>query len=255
MIRKILYEPLLHFLLLGAVLYVYFDHSPKNNIVTKKQKITLLEYDLSNLSRQTHLKDHTLLLNYLKYQKTLLTDAYSLELYKDDKIIQTILFKKMEFILQSNAKIKEPSEEDLQKYYKHNQKDFSKLLGFDLYIKEFNVNVDKKFIEKLIIISDINNTENIHSFKNTNLEKITQKFGKYFALQIASVAQDSWSKPFRVNNKIYIVYITNKRVGEVYPFESIEGRVYKQYKRIKTRKAIKKEYKDLLKNYIIKVQK
>ena len=254
MIKKILHEPLVHFLLIGGLLYLYFDHATKTTTQTKQEQITLLEYDLGKLAKQTHLKDTTLLLDYLKYQKVLLADAYSLELYKDDKKIQQILFKKMEFILRSNAKIQEPSEKELEEYYKNHIADFSELISFDLYIKTFDPRVDKKLIEKLTVIGDLKASKDLEFLQKTTLEAISKKLGKYFALQVVSVPQKSWSKPFTLKNKTYVFYITNKTVGSPYPFEDVESRVYAHYKQAQTIKAIKESYENLLKNYIIKVQ-
>lgn len=254
-IKRVFSEPLVHFLLIGAMLYVYFDVTHKNPALAKKQQITLLEYDASKLAKQDNIHDKKLLLDYLKCRDSMLEDAYALQLYKSDKTIQHILLQKREFILNATAKVKEPTEQELKEYYKQHTQDFSTLLHFDITIKVFNKNVNKKIIKKLITFCDLNKAENLVTFKNSNLATISKKFGKYVALKIATTPQNYWSVPINITNKIYTFYVTNKKIGKIEPFEDMESAVYTQYMYTKTLKAREKAYQQLLKNYTFKVVK
>ena len=252
-LKRLFSEPLFHFLLIGAILYVYFDVTQKNPALAKKQQITLLEYDASKLATQNGLHDKKLLLDYLKYKEAMLTDAYALKLYKDDKTIQHILLQKREFILNATAKVKEPNEKELKKYYEKHPKDFSTLLHFDVTIKQFNSNVSKKLIKKLTIFSDLKKADKLSTLKNSDLDSISKKFGKYIALKIATTPQNYWSIPISMQNKTYVFYVTNKKTGKLKAFESVESEVYTQYMHTKTLKARQKAYQQLLKNYTFKV--
>ncbi|SFV58298.1 hypothetical protein MNB_SM-6-688 [hydrothermal vent metagenome] len=252
--HKIAREPLVHFLIVGALLYAYFDLTHKNPALRQKEEITLLKYDLKQLSRQTGIKDKKVLFDYLKYQKSLLSDAYSLGLYKDDKTIQNILLHKMEFILNANAKIKEPTEEELKAYYTKHPKDFSQLEHFDLTIKEFDGNIDPKLIEKVRLFGNLNKADNLQKLKGVTLDDISKKFGKYLRLKIAAMPENYWSHPILLHKKIYLFYLSNKQTGSIKPFAEVEGKVYKQYLFTHNTIALRKAYKQLLSNYIIKVQ-
>jgi len=251
---KIIREPLIHFLIIGALMYAYFDLTHKNPVLKHKEEITLLKYDLKQLSQQTGIKDKPLLFDYLKYQQALLTDAYSLGLCKNDKTIQNILLHKMEFILNADAKVKEPTEEELKKYYKQHPKDFSQLERFDLSIKKFASDVNPKIVEKVRIFGNLDKADDLQKLKGVTLEDVEQKFGKYLRLKIASLPENYWSHPITMYNQIYLFLVSKKQTGAVKSFAEVEGKVYAEYLFTKNKAALRKAYKQLLSNYIIKVK-
>ncbi len=253
-IKDALSEPLLHFLVIGGLLYGYFDMTQKNPALAKKKEITLLSYDLKQLEKRSDIGDAALLLDYLKYEKALLEDAYALDLNKDDASIQKTLLKKRESILNARAKPKEPTQKELQTYYKKHPKDFSKLLRFDLLVKKFDRDAEIGVIKKVLLFGDMKKAKNIESYKNVDLATVRKKFGKYIALKIASTPEGYWSEPLLLQDGIYLFYVGNKKTGELQPFEDVESDVYRQYLYTKRVQTLKKAYREMLKNYVFKVK-
>ena len=253
-IKQIFREPLFHFLILGALLYVYFALFTNASMQPSKQEIVLTQYELKQLAQQSALQDKELLQSYLQYKRTLLADAYSLELYKEDAAIERMLLQKMEYILQANAKVQEPTEKELERYYKEHLEDFSTPKQFDLIYKKFPQGSDEELVRKLAIFSDLNKTQNLQKLQAITPAKLQQRFGKYYTLKILSLPQNYWSEPFKINGEVYLFLITNKQNTTPKPFEDVEGKVYAHYIYTKQIDGLRKAYKQILQNYTVKIE-
>jgi len=153
--KKIFCEPLFHFLILGALIYCYFDYGSQPQAVSSKPTIILHEYELKQLAKDTNLQDQTLTLEYLKYRKILLEEAYSLQLYQEDPKITQLLLAKMEYIFKTDKQFKEPSQETLEQFYKKHISDYSEVSSLDLYTIKLDQNIDYNLLKKLSIIADL----------------------------------------------------------------------------------------------------
>ena len=254
MLKEAVREPLVHFLIIGGLLYLYFDVTHRNPTAPKKKEILLLEYDLKQLRQQNGVDDKSLLMEYLKYKRSMLADAYALELNKDDALIEHELLKKREFILNANAKVKEPDQKKLKNYYAKHSRDFSRLLRFDLIVKKFDKTAKSDMIKKLVLFGDLKKAQDLEKYKNVDLDMIAKKYGKYVALKIASIPEGYWSEPLRLQDGIYLFYVSNKQTeAKPQPFEDIESEAYRQYMYTKRLQNLQKAYRDLLKNYTFKV--
>ncbi|QOP40333.1 peptidylprolyl isomerase [Sulfurimonas marina] len=247
--KKIFYEPLLHFLLLGAIAYFYFDYSQDVQTTISKPTLTLQHYELENLQNTTQLETKKLVFEYLTYQKILLAEAYSLGLYKENPEIDNLLLEKMEYLFKNDTQFQEPSEEQLKKFYQEHLNDYSKVNSLDLYIFTFNENIEKNVIKILPTITDLR--PYAKKYKQLTPNSIKEKFGSYIALKLSTLPEGFWSEA--IENKLF--FITNKQVSTPYPFEEVEGIVYENYKKSFQVKNEKEEYAKLFNKYIIKEQK
>lgn len=252
-IKKVIQEPLLHFLLLGALIYLYFHYFQEPQTSREKEVLTIENYELKALQKKTHLQDPKLASEFLKYQKILLAEAYSLELYKEDAKINALLIDKMQYLFKSDEEFQEPTEEQLRQFYKSHITDYSKLQSFNLYTIAVDPKTDRNILQKLSAISDL--LPIAKSYKDFTPKLLEEKFGKYTAFKLSRLAQGFWSDPIINGNGKYIFLISNKKVAEAYPFEEIEDIVYEHYKKEFSVKKTQQEYAKLSNKYTIKEQK
>jgi hypothetical protein len=266
-ILKIVFkEPLVNFLFLGAVLYIYYASVTKDENFSLVQDIVITKQQQQQIkSISTNDVTYNALLLRKFYDDVLLQEAYSLELYKRDKKINDMLLKQMKFILQNSAKIKEPTEKELQSYYENNLKDYSKIktLSFaHIYIN----NEDKKRAQELyelVTISDINvsdakyfgdKTEYPNIIKDIKIDKLQNDFGKYFTMKILKLKSSKWHKAIHSKNGLHIVYIYDKKVDFAYDFDEVQDRVYKDYISQNMQDIVNKAYDEIVKKYNLKVK-
>ncbi|WP_304544945.1 peptidylprolyl isomerase [Sulfurimonas microaerophilic] len=247
--KKILYEPLLHFLVLGGLAYYYFDYAKEKESSISKPTLVIANYELKNLQNETQLQAPKLVLAYLTYQKILLEEAYSLGLYRDDPKIDEHLLKKMEYLFKNDIEFQEPSEEQLHQFYQAHLSDYSKVNSLNLYLLRVDQNTEKNVIQKLSTITDLRPFAK--KYEQLTPDAIKEKFGSYTALKISTLQEGFWSEV--IDNKLF--YITNKQVSEPYSFEEVEGIVYEHYKKSFRVLNEQQAYAKIYSKYIIKEQK
>jgi parvulin-like peptidyl-prolyl isomerase len=234
LIKTILKEPLLYFLLFGGCIYYLFDYSSgvdktKDVITISKGEVEELRLDFSKkYSHMPSVEVLDILIDTLYQKKALLAEAYRLELPKDDKKIQDILLKKMLFIIQSKVNSLEPSEEELFGYYKKNIKDYSQkysLSFFDIELEKMDKD-DFLFLKKL----PIDKFDKKKIYKDITKEQLTKIFGNYFSTKVFHLKKGILHKAIDLKNRYHYVYVLDYKVGKPLAFDEVEQRVYQDYK-------------------------
>lgn len=241
-LKNILFEPLLHFLVLGGLLYLFY--ASKNDVSLQKNidKTVYLQKksDESNVS-----------ILFRVYNEVLLQEAYNLELEKQDPLISKRLISQMQFILQGSKRFEEPSEEVLYKYYQENITEYSKVKSLSFYLLRFNSEKNKDFKQTEEIINAIPkaNFKSAKYYKNQTRAMLRENFGGYYSKVILQLHSERWSKAMAFNGVVYLLYINKKELSTPIDFDSVEERVYRDYKLEFMRRVRENAYEKLLKSY------
>ena len=130
---RLLKEPLLHFLLIGAGLFFLFAQlnneekvSNAQQIIINKSKIEVLSdiFMEENSVAPTDKEIQGLLENNIR-EEILSREAIAIGLDKDDRVIRHRLAQKMQYLFEDVAMVEEPSDEVLQAYFQENKSSFS----------------------------------------------------------------------------------------------------------------------------------
>ena len=268
-IKKTLKEPLTHFLLLGSLIYLYYAYS-QEPVQNKKQEITLEDYEIKALrdeykkDRDKSISDEELetYIQYKLYEKTLLEEAYSLNLHTQSKEVSQLLLKQMKFILLNDSTFIEPTEEELLAYYKKNIKDYSEVakLSFShIYFSNAKDKDVKKTYEiitktglspkKAASFGDISNIPNYQDSVEKN--EVEKSFGKYFANKLFNVKAGVWHKAIHSQHGVHLVYVRDKELANPYEFDEVLQRVYQDYIQEKQLKSSIDAYKRIQERYLV----
>ena len=121
LVKNLVREPLLHFLLLGALIFVAFkfiarETSQPGKILITQGRIESLETAFSRTWRRppTASELEGLIRDYVR-EEVFAREAVALGLDKDDTIIRRRLRQKLEFISEDVAAHAEPTDEQLQR--------------------------------------------------------------------------------------------------------------------------------------------
>ena len=129
--KKILKEPLLHFLLIGAVLFLVYNlvntEQKENEIIIDDNLINELaaKWELMR-NRQPNLQELKSLVASFIEQEILYREALAMNLDHNDEIVKRRLAQKMEFISDELAEVLQPTEEMLKEYYEKNIENYTK---------------------------------------------------------------------------------------------------------------------------------
>ena len=129
---KLLKEPLIHFLLIGAGLFVLFaqlnseeevDNSKQIIINKSKQNILSTTFVKDNGREPTDKEMEELLEKSIR-EKILYNEAMAIGLDKDDKVIEHRLAEKMKYLFEDITVVEDPSDEILKIYFQDNKEEF-----------------------------------------------------------------------------------------------------------------------------------
>ena len=129
--KKILTEPLTHFLLIGAVLFIGFslfqgdDQSLDSTIVVTGNDIKMLQADFQRTwQRPPQEKELQGLLEELIREEIAYREGLALGLDRDDPYIRRRLRMKLELMLEDISSRSSPTEEELQAYLVDNRENW-----------------------------------------------------------------------------------------------------------------------------------
>ena len=245
--KKVLKEPLIHFLLLGSLIYSFYIYTQEPTQTTQEE-IKLQAYEIRALKDRYKKENHKdINSEELKvysaqalYEKKLLNEAYALNLYKESQEISQILLKQMKFIRHNRSLFIEPTEEELLAYYKKNTQEYShtdKISFSHIYFLNAKDRDVKKTYEiattvgidpnKAGYFGDASSISNY--LDDLTQDEIQKSFGKYFAKQLFSLKSNVWHKAIHSKHGVHLVYIRSKVIGEPYPFDDVLERVYQDF--------------------------
>jgi len=134
LLRRLFREPLLHVLLIGATLFVvYYVLDPAAGRREDTNRIVITADDLAQLQiawaaqwrRQATPDEMRSLLESKVREEVLSREATALGLDKDDTIVKRRLAQKMEFVMDDVAALREPSEDELRRWFEKNPQRFA----------------------------------------------------------------------------------------------------------------------------------
>jgi parvulin-like peptidyl-prolyl isomerase len=232
LLKQWLREPLLHFLLIGALLFIIFGLK-NDGISDQSKRIVFTQDDIHRLSllwekqrqrppTQTELEG---LIEQQIREQVMYREALAMGLDKNDSIVRRRLAQKIEFISSDLAAQIEPSEADLAEYLAIHPEQFEipgRISFIQIYLSTDKRGADaeqdaKRLLAKLASVvhdTDIMTFGDPFMFgqKHEQLteSEISRLFGKDFASRIFSLPVGRWQGPVRSAFGLHLLQIKNK---------------------------------------------
>ena len=274
-LRRFLSEPLLQFLILGGVLYVFVsfiqlqkEKQPKE-IVVDGERVALLVSNYKTQTGELPSKDqlNAMIDNYIK-EEIFFREAKKMGLDKDDEIIRRRLSQKFDFVRSDLKQIQQPGEEELRRFY-----DSHPLL----FQTEGSVNFSH------IFFSTDRSTDSVarqralnvlHELMKSYLKRAPEK-GDHFALPYDYSEQTEldirenfgdkpivdalfqanvgeWSGPVQSGYGWHLLYILKRNKNSEMPYEANKELIKEKYMEVARERENKKSFDQLTKNYIVR---
>jgi len=274
---KILKEPLLHFLIIGAILFFVYswrNPSTENSLQTNKIKVTSADIErIQSLWQKqrgrypTEVELKGLIDNHVR-QQILYREAVKLGLEQNDIIIERRLVQKMEFLSEDLATLQEPTEDILKKYYDENQDTYlipSQFSFEHIYFnEERNANSKEAALNTLDKISNNQLSKTSFSdmgdpfmlpfnFIRKSQDDIRYDFGESFAKSLVELSHDQWQGPIESGYGLHLVRIYEFIKPYQPKFSDVKEIVTRDYLFQLRQDAKKKFYAQLMKNYEIEI--
>lgn len=267
-------EPLLHFLLLGGLIFVLYGFLNRNSENLQGNTIVIQDSDVQRLAKAyqqswNRMPDTATLQKLIDNEiesEMLYREALRLNLDHNDEIIRRRLKQKYEFLVKDLAVSAAPTDEELKQFYNDNASNYqsSERLSFhQIYfspdLRSNPLEDAKMFYEQIKSkpIEDIATSKNgdafhlQHFYGNRDFAAIRQAFGKDFANAIFENPQIGWLMPVASGYGIHVVYISNISKGKVVAFEQVKEQVLQDWQQEKLASYNKNLLDNLEKQYEI----
>jgi hypothetical protein len=269
--RTLLKEPFLHFLLIGAVIFLLYH--PQRSADRQGQSIVIDDSDIERLAQAweaqrnrppTSAELNGLLEQYLK-QEVYYREALKMQLDHNDEIVKRRLYQKMEFLLDEADEMDEPDEKELRNFYESHADQYLSQSVISLNMLYFNPDkredAKRDALESLAKLSgrgpDISD-ELIGdppffpaAFKRVNAVELGRILGSDFAENVLNLEAGSWQGPLLSGYGVHLVYITERMEGQQADWEEVKDRVRSDYIREQTAERNEMTYWELRKKYKI----
>ncbi len=222
-------EPLLHFLIIGAMIFVLFSIVNKAEIPVSDNKIVVTASDIERLSgnwskkwsrppTETELKG--MVDSYIK-EEVYYREALALGLDQNDTILRRRLMQKMEFLSNDLADLSTPDEAALNKYFLDNPEKYE--LPARVSFTHIYFSLDKRGAkaaeEAKSVLSGLKALRAPEMGDSFMLEydfvqetpfEVERLFGRGFAEQLFKSNINSWQGPIESGYGLHLVRISEK---------------------------------------------
>ncbi len=269
----LLREPLLHFLVIGAALFIVFNLT--NNAETKSDnKIIITQTDLDRLAatwlksmgrpptaqeREQQLKHHI-------REQVLYREAKSMGLDQDDVIVRRRLTKKMEYLFNDLSFIPEPTEAELNSFLSEHASTFTlpaTITFSQIYLdpgkRKQDINKDaEQLLKQLKETTAATDTIDMgdrsllpYELTAERENEIAGMFGTAFAAQVFALPADRWQGPINSEYGAHLIYISSRTEARLLPLAEIRESVAREWRTRKQQEANEIFYQSLYQRYEI----
>jgi len=245
-VRRLLREPLLHFLLLGALLFAadrFLAGSralPPDRIVVSAGQVENLAITFARTWQRppTRAELQALVDDHVETE-VLAREAVALDLDRDDTVIRRRLRQKMEFLAEDLAAVAEPTEEELAEYLRAHAEDFRQepRTSFrHVFLSEERgerLEADaEELLQRLRAAGPETDVDGWGdrlllplSFDDEPRASIASQLGTAFAQALDPLPVGTWSGPVRSSYGLHLVLVTGRTPGRPAELAEVRERV------------------------------
>ncbi|OAP49882.1 peptidyl-prolyl cis-trans isomerase [Sinorhizobium americanum] len=269
---KLLREPLLHFAIGGAALFVAYAWLNNSDAATERTEIRINDGHIRWITetwsgqwrREPSREELRDLVAELVKEELLAREARALGLDEDDTIIRRRLAQKMAFLIDDTARIAEPKEDDLRHFYEAHQEKFHREMrvsfvhAFFSSSKRSDPAADARGL--LAKSGQLGQTEIVDqgdqsllasAFENSSENEIAAQFGVAFAEAIAALPTDEWKGPIESAYGLHLVRVSKVVPASVRSFAEARAEVLEQWREEQRRAYEARYFAELLEKYDI----
>lgn len=276
-LRRMIAEPLLHFVLLGGALFALYlgiNDAPEvrspNRIVVDEVQLQgmLTAFERTWLRAPTAAELDGLIREHVK-EEVLYREALALGLDRDDLIIRRRMRQKMEFLNADLIEPPTPTDAELQGYLDANSASYREAARQDfvqVFVKRGDDQGDAKqrasrllaqLSDPATAASDVAALGDPSmlpgEMEQADAHDIGRVFGNDFAAQLSTAPLDRWSGPYRSTYGLHLVYVTARTAAREARLDEVRTAVARDWAAAQRREANERFYSALLEHYTIEV--
>ncbi|WP_053970901.1 peptidyl-prolyl cis-trans isomerase [Mangrovimonas sp. ST2L15] len=270
--KQLLKEPLIHFFLLGALLFVLYSQVNKSDT---EQDIVIDNADVEHMAelwrmqwqRPPTTEELQGLIDKYVNQEVLYREALRMNLDHNDEIVKRRLAQKMEFLGQDLSGLVSPaSEKNLKAYFEAHQKDFETPYLYSFYHVIFTPDNHTNPSEKAkTVLREFKETSPLKmktygdnfpldfEISDTDAFFLKREFGEQFSKQLETLPTGQWTGPIVSGYGVHLVYIESRTPPSIPNFIDVKDEVQREYEYQMEQESQEAILKALRDNYKVRI--
>lgn len=272
---KWLKEPLLHFLLLGGLVFIVYDllagrgSAPDEIFISRGQQENLLNTFGRTWQRPPTPEEYRGLLQDYVRQEIASREARAMGLDEDDIVIRRRLRQKLELLAEDVAALAAPTDEQLQAYLERNADDFRvepRLTLRQVYFSrdrrgEAAAQDAQELLQRIAtdgpdgdfgpLGDPLPLPERIEDLREG---EITRMFGRVFVEGLQGIEPGRWAGPVESGFGLHLVFIESREAGRAPALAEVRDAVQREWLSERRREAVDGLYQRLAENYTIEIE-
>lgn len=256
--KRWLKEPLMHFALLGALIFAVSawregrrpaEHAAAHIEVTSKTIAWLREGFTKQWHREPDADDLRGLVNDHLREEVLYREALAMGLDRDDSIVRRRMAQKMEFLTQDIAAAVEPDDAALRKFFEQKAARYAKAARVSFRHVFFSKErrggrLDADANEALAALAKGASDETMgdpflreYEFTDASADDIAAALGREFAEKVAVMLAGEWRGPVTSSYGLHLVRVTGRSESQPVAFEAVCDAVARDFSEERRRTA------------------
>ena len=267
--RRVLREPLLHFLLLGLLLFLYYgrvapDDDGGKRIVVSQAQVDLLSTQFQATWSRPPMPDELngLVESYIR-DEILYREGRSLGLDQDDAVIKRRVRQKLDVMIEESIAQNSPTDADLQAYLDANPETFRKppVVSFEQVYFGAEGDVDSKLARARSALQQGADPATLGQptllparQDRMPLDLVARDFGKEFADSLAGLTVGEWSQPVSSGFGMHLVRLNAVEPAQLPALDAVRDIVAREWENARRKRAQVSALAELRKQYEVEIQ-
>lgn len=275
-LKKLVREPLLHFLLLAAVLFVVYSLVSKGSsgdggkiVITQGQLASMWESFTQTRQREPTREEWEGLIRERVKEEVYYREALALGMDKDDLIIRRRLQQKMEFVSDDVAAQAQPTDDELRAYLQAHPDSFRVDHRFTfrqvfLNPEKHGKNLARDTAQLLVQLNQKGSKADISALGDSIMldkqydalpaAEIGRLFGDKFANALGGLPLGQWQGPIESAYGVHLLFVSERLAGSVPALADVRDAVRREWDNARRLEANDKFYRELLKHYTVTIE-
>lgn len=274
--KRLLKEPLLHFLLLGAAIFAIYGfvnrrviNEPGTIVITQGQIESIVTVFARAGQRPPTTNELAALINERVREEVYAREAMALGLDKDHTVIRRRLRQKMEFVSDDIADAAEPTDAELEAYLQMHAKAFA--VGEQLTFHQIFLNPEKHG-EKLaddavLLLAQLNQSHGNpdlstlgdpfmleNEFVGEPVSEVAKQFGDAFAAKLEEFPLGQWQGPVQSGFGAHLIQVSERTEGRLPVLAEVREAVRRDWSNAKRKEMNERIYQTMVRRYAVSIE-
>jgi hypothetical protein len=271
-VARILREPLVHFLFLGALLFVTYDifnddrGIGSNRIVIDDGVVaSIVQRYTAVWQRPPTAEELRGLVGSYIHEEVLYREGVAMGLQDDDIVVKRRVRQKLDVLAEESGRESPPTDADLQAYLDKHAADYA--MPTQMSFEQVMFNPEKHARQIKVVLTkaraELANGVDVMTIGDmtmlprretrTPTEGIARDFGEDFAHALTSLPVGTWQGPVHSGYGLHLVRVTERIPGRAAKLSEVRNAVERDWEHDRRVKAADDYYRNALKNYQVVV--